>query len=166
MIFVTVGSQLPFDRLVQAVDRWAAQWRRRDVIAQVGRSEYQATWLTCLPHLEPEDYSRYAALAEFIVSHAGTGSVLTALRYGKPILIMPRRVALRETRSDHQVHFCRTLADRVGVYIAMDEFELLTRLNFSPSFRPPEPISPTVGSQLIAAIREFLQAAKKGGSIA
>ena len=36
MIFASVGSMLPFDRLVQAVDEWA-QARRADEIA----------WLQC-----------------------------------------------------------------------------------------------------------------------
>src|SRR3954470_10768842 len=36
VIFATVGTQLPFDRLVGAVDRWAATRGDRDVFAQVG----------------------------------------------------------------------------------------------------------------------------------
>ncbi len=38
MIFVTVGEQLPFDRLVRAVDEWAAA-SGKEVFAQIGNSE-------------------------------------------------------------------------------------------------------------------------------
>ena len=41
MIFVTVGSQVPFDRLVQCVDEWAGQQAlpRNALLAQIGASE-------------------------------------------------------------------------------------------------------------------------------
>lgn len=35
MIFVAVGTQLPFDRLIGAVDKWAASRGRNDVHAQI-----------------------------------------------------------------------------------------------------------------------------------
>ena len=35
MILVTVGSQEPFDRLIIAVDEWAASSGRSDVFAQI-----------------------------------------------------------------------------------------------------------------------------------
>jgi UDP-N-acetylglucosamine transferase subunit ALG13 len=38
MIFVTVGSQMPFDRLVEAVDGWVGQ-TTREVLAQIGDSQ-------------------------------------------------------------------------------------------------------------------------------
>ena len=40
MIFVTVGSQLPFDRLVRAVDDWAAGNGGAAAFAQIGASSY------------------------------------------------------------------------------------------------------------------------------
>ena len=36
MIFVTVGTQLAFDRMIKAVDEWAGARGRTDVFAQVG----------------------------------------------------------------------------------------------------------------------------------
>ena len=38
MIFVTVGTDGPFDRLISTVDQWAGENGRSDVVAQVGRS--------------------------------------------------------------------------------------------------------------------------------
>ena len=37
MIFATVGTQLPFDRLIAAVDRWAGTRPGREVFAQIER---------------------------------------------------------------------------------------------------------------------------------
>lgn len=36
MIFVTVGTQMPFDRLVEAVDQWASTRDRVNVFARSG----------------------------------------------------------------------------------------------------------------------------------
>ncbi|MGO7205561.1 glucuronosyltransferase, partial [Rhizobium ruizarguesonis] len=39
MILVTVGTQLPFDRLVKAVDTFATELSK-PVLAQIGRGSY------------------------------------------------------------------------------------------------------------------------------
>ena len=39
MIFVTVGAQLPFDRLVSVVDEWAGSTGRSDVFGQIARGK-------------------------------------------------------------------------------------------------------------------------------
>lgn len=39
MIFVTVGHQTPFDRLIRLVDRWAEENMRHDLFAQIGHGE-------------------------------------------------------------------------------------------------------------------------------
>ena len=39
MIFVTVGTDSPFDRLMQVVDEWAAASGRTDVFAQIGEGD-------------------------------------------------------------------------------------------------------------------------------
>ena len=47
MIFATVGTQLPFDRLIVALDQWAASSPDVEVFAQIGRGEYRPgpiTW--------------------------------------------------------------------------------------------------------------------------
>ncbi len=41
MIFATVGTQLPFDRLIRALDGWAASNGGVEVFAQIGRGEYE-----------------------------------------------------------------------------------------------------------------------------
>ena len=40
MIFVTIGSMFPFDRLIQAMDQWTAATGHGDVFAQTGNGAY------------------------------------------------------------------------------------------------------------------------------
>src|SRR5688500_7551831 len=87
LIFVTVGAQMPFDRLVRTVDQWAGDRRRSDVFAQIGASDYRPSNIRWERFLEPEEFKQRYAAASVIVAHGGTGSIITALHLGKPILL-------------------------------------------------------------------------------
>ena len=156
MIFVTVGAQMPFDRLVKAVDQWAHDQGRDDVFAQIGQSEFRPSYIQWTQFLSPEAFmSKYAA-AKVIVAHAGTGSIITALQMGKPILIMPRRASLRETRNDHQVATSEQFSRFDSVAVAWDEKELITKLESIDNMHGSQTIGTTASSELVAAIREFI----------
>ena len=128
MIFVTVGGQLPFDRLVHTVDRWAANQQRGDVFAQIGESESPPNHIAWQRFLSPPDFQSKAREAQVLIAHAGMGSILTALEFGKPIVVMPRRAHLGEHRNDHQWATVNHLGKHVGVVVAADEGELLEQL--------------------------------------
>ena len=41
MIFVTVGTDLPFDRMLRVIDAWAGDSGRDDVFAQIGEGAWE-----------------------------------------------------------------------------------------------------------------------------
>ena len=55
MIFVTVGSQLPFDRLTAAVDDWAATRPEVELFGQVGDTEQPPTSFASVSTMPPEE---------------------------------------------------------------------------------------------------------------
>lgn len=77
-----------------------------------------------IAHLSPSEYEDQIKKADLIVSHAGMGTILTAFTHGKPIVIMPRRGHLLETRNDHQYTTVKNLAERPGLFVAEDETQL------------------------------------------
>lgn len=156
MIFVTVGAQMPFDRLVIAVDQWARKNGRDDVFAQIGQSEYQPSNLQWINFLEPDKFKRKYESAKVIVAHAGTGSIITALQMGKPILVMPRRAILHETRNDHQIATSEQFRRFGSVEVAWDENELVTKLEGIDSLRGSQKIESYASNELVMAIREFI----------
>src|ERR671918_56534 len=85
VIFVTVGSDEPFDRLIQAVDNWAGQVGRQDVFAQIGRSRVRPRYIESTAFLDPPTFGVRLRSADVVVSHAGMGTILTALSYTKPL---------------------------------------------------------------------------------
>lgn len=128
MIFVTVGAQMPFDRMVRIVDDWAARAGRSDVFAQIGYGEYRPETIQYENLLTPTRFRKMATEASLIVSHAGMGTIITALELRKPIIIVPRRADLHETRNDHQIETAKRFGDIRSITVAMDEKELETIL--------------------------------------
>lgn len=125
MIFLTIGTHEPFDRLIRAVDDWCGQ--RQDAyplfgqITDPGPDSYRPRHFEWVSRLTPAEYSERMERSSLIVSHAGMGSIITALHLGKPIVVMPRRGHLRETRNDHQYTTVKMLGGRAGIYVAEDE---------------------------------------------
>lgn len=129
MIFLTLGTQLPFDRLVKAMDLWAGAHPDIRVLGQINQPEsYAPQHMDHVATLPPDEFDKSFDEARVIVSHAGMGSIITALRTGKPLLIMPRRAHLGEHRNDHQhataVHF----QHKPGLSVAWEEADLAPAL--------------------------------------
>jgi UDP-N-acetylglucosamine transferase subunit ALG13 len=161
VIFVTVGSQMPFDRLIRAVDEWAAQNATPDgVLAQIGRAEYLPRSMSAVESMPPAHFRELVQNCTVMVAHAGMGSILTALEFGKPIVVLPRRGNLRETRNDHQVATAQWLASRPGVFVAMEEGRLPVAIGAALDASASEAygISNAASPELLSAIREFVAA--------
>ena len=160
MIFVTVGTQLAFDRMVRVIDEWAGSTApdgpAPEVFAQIGPSDFVPEHIEHKAFIEPTEFAERARAAEAIVAHAGMGSILTALSYGKPIVIMPRRADLGEQRNDHQLSTAARFKGQPGVFVAQDETELPAILDSLRSLEAAEPIPPFASPGLIKAIRDFI----------
>ena len=139
MIFVTTGTQLPFSRLVAAMNRLAPDLGEC-VVAQVGPAPGPYPALNVVEHLAPDQFETLITEARVIVAHAGVGTVLTARRHRKPLIMMARRHAFGEHRNDHQIATLNALADQPGLYPAADEAglaELLARPDLLPAEEKP-----------------------------
>lgn len=156
MIFVTVGSDTPFDRLVRIVDGWARERGRSDVFAQIGSGAWAPEHIPFATMLEPVEFRERLTTARIIVSHAGMGTILSALQHSKPILVMPRKGALGETRNDHQLATSRKLLEMGKINVAFEAPELLAALDRLDDFTPEAPISPFADGGLTRALNNFI----------
>jgi UDP-N-acetylglucosamine transferase subunit ALG13 len=156
MIFVTVGTELPFDRLVRVVDDWARAHNRRDVFAQIGRTDWRPSFIPCAEFLEPPEFNARFASATAIVGHAGMGTILSALRYGKPILVMPRRASLGEQRNDHQLATAKRLLELDKIHVALDEQDLLDRLSNLERLHVRGSTGEFAGNSLLTALSDLI----------
>lgn len=103
MIFLSVGTQLPFDRMVRLVDQWAARNPSLEIYGQILNGDFSPRHFQYSSHLASEVFVRHFREADLIVSHAGMGNIITSLELQKPIIVVPRRSEFREHRNDHQL---------------------------------------------------------------
>jgi UDP-N-acetylglucosamine transferase subunit ALG13 len=157
LIFVTVGSMLPFDRLVEGMDRWAFQNPEHKVVAQIGKGRYEPKHMTAARIVPPSEFKRHVTDARLIVGHAGMGSVITALERRKKIVLLPRRAALKEHTTDHQIHTAQWLLHKPNIYVAMSETELPSLVSRAlEDSANAEPLSDRAPAEFTSRIRGFL----------
>lgn len=120
MILLSVGTQLPFDRLVRAVDGWALANSRTDIVGQIGPSQYRPQAIRAFDFLDHGHFRTLQSDCSVMVSHAGMGSIITAMEMGKPIILLARDHRLGEHRNAHQTSTLRHFAKLPGVYAAED----------------------------------------------
>ncbi|MFV0244822.1 MAG: glycosyltransferase [Qingshengfaniella sp.] len=156
MIFVTVGTQLPFPRLIDAMNALAPGLNEQ-VFAQAGPEADPDLWpaLTLRPHLNPAEFEQLFAEARVVVAHAGIGSILSAKRLGRPLIIMPRRHSLNEHRNDHQVATARQVQSLPGIHVAWQPEDLAPLLT-DPALTPASPSRSPSHDALITRLRGFI----------
>ena len=160
-VFVTVGSDVPFDRMLKVIDQWAGSNPGIDVFAQIGTTLWKPQNLNYCQILNSKDFASKMDQCNFVVAHAGIGSIITALKYQKPILVVPRRGHLNETRSDHQFATVKRLQKLSTVNIAFDEFELKEKLkHLETMLTKTAQISDYAASSLIKAVNDTLTSSK------
>ncbi len=154
MIFVTVGTQLPFVRLIDAMDALAGKIGE-EVIAQTGPYDGIPAHLDTRVSLPPDEFEALFSRARLVVGHAGIGTILSAKRYGKPLVLMPRQHVLGEHRNDHQLATARQVEALPGVSIAWD-IEGLERLVSQPDLEPPSDQMNLAHAALVAYLRDVI----------
>ncbi len=149
---------MPFDRLVRTVDEWAGRRRRTDVFAQIGTTQWRPSHVRWTEFLgKPDAFRSHVAEADAIVAHAGMGSILSALELGKPILVMPRRGDLRETRNDHQIATAKRFLAQGRIFVAFDEEHLLQKLDHLEELRPCGRIASCADPRLLQTVASFVR---------
>ena len=142
MIFVTVGTQLPFPRLITCIDDLAGR-KPLSGFAQTADPAAQPMHLQSKAFLHPDEYEEKVAECTMIVGHAGIGTVLEAKRAQKPLIVFPRRAEFGEHRNDHQLATAKFLDTVEGISVAWNADELEALLVQAPS----KPASPTIGPE-------------------
>jgi len=156
MIFATVGTQLAFDRLMCVLNEWAGSHQDEKIIAQIGPSKQVFANLECVNFLPPDLSNQYFKEARLIVAHAGMGSVLTALKFHKPIIIFPRKASLGEHRNEHQLATARWLEKKASIFVAWDDAALRELLDRSDSLLSGEAVADFANPDLIENLAGFI----------
>lgn len=105
MIFLTVGSQkFHFNRLLEEMDRLVLNEtvKAHEVFAQTGYSSYRPKTFLYKDFLDKEEFIRMLNDNEIIITHGGTGTIITSIKKGKKVIGVPRSVEFGEHVDNHQ----------------------------------------------------------------
>jgi UDP-N-acetylglucosamine transferase subunit ALG13 len=163
MIFATVGTQLPFDRMLSALDDWAARNLSMPVFAQCGASTKTFRHIEATAHIDQPTFAARMASARVIVAHAGMGTILSAAEAGKRLILMPRRAEFGEHRNDHQLATAEEMSVLSRVTVAHDAETLWVSLDAAladqtSQANPFAGVSSMAQPRLINALQEFIWA--------
>ena len=168
MIFLTVGTQGPFERLIRAVDMWCASSPARPrVFGQIASpvaGSFVPKNFEWVSRLDPDEFNTRFSAADLIISHAGMGTIISALQAGKQIVVMPRRLHLMEHRNDHQLATVKQMAGRAGLHVAADENSFAQTAEHALSLASGEStpqIPEFADTGFTAALRGFILSADK-----
>lgn len=147
------------------MDEWAAATDERDVLSQIGSGKVVPTNMNHVRSLSQADFSATVAAAEVIVAHAGMGTVITASRFGRPLVLLPRRQEWGEHTTDHQIATANWLRGKPGIFIADNDKDLPAAIDEARRVAAAgggiEQISPVADvdftSRLRQALDEFLR---------
>jgi len=166
MIFVTVGTAgggIEFTRLVREMDRVAGQLDE-DVLIQRGTVTYEPVHARHVRFLRFDEAMAQFRQADLIVGHCGAGTVLNALRFRKPIILVPRRADAGELDTDdHQLELARLFAGVRGVRVVEDTQDLLEAVRALRARPEERPESSPDRRRLLRSVSAFLAGAARSG---
>ncbi len=105
MIFVTVGSQkFKFNRLLEEIDKLIERKViDEEVFAQIGASDYEPKNYKYKYFITQDEFKEKMFKADLIITHAGTGTIITALKNNKKVIAIPRLAKYGEHVDNHQI---------------------------------------------------------------
>jgi len=129
IIFVTVGTQLPFNRVFEFVDFWVNNTKTKaKILAQKGGTEVTLGCHEAREFLGGEDFTSWLQKADCIVAHAGMGTIIEASINKKNLIIVPRKSAFGEHRNDHQLDTANKFRNMSNIRIAETKEEFFIHI--------------------------------------
>jgi UDP-N-acetylglucosamine transferase subunit ALG13 len=128
MIFVTCGSShFGFSRMMEAL----AALPPEDLYVQHGPAK-PPPHTRAVDFLPFDDLMKNITAADLVISHAGVGSILCAMRAGHTPVIFPRLKRYHETVDDHQAELAEVLSGQGSAVVAWTAEDLLAAVAEAP----------------------------------
>lgn len=122
MIFITLGSQkFQFNRLLKEIDKLVEKKIiTEEVFAQIGYSDYHPIHYKWKDFLDREEFSNLMNESSLVITHGGTGAIITAVKSGKKVIAVPRLAKYGEHVDDHQIQLLKQFKELNLIYACED----------------------------------------------
>jgi UDP-N-acetylglucosamine transferase subunit ALG13 len=152
LIFVTVGTHnQSFERLVKKADEIAGKIGEKMII-QTGHTKYKPKNAESFDFASREKMEQLNKEARIVISHGGAGSIIFALQFRKPLIVVPRLKKFDEHVNDHQLELAKEL-EREGRIIGVYDIEELEKAIASAEKLPPREYEEP---PMVKLIRDYL----------
>ena len=139
-VLITIGSMVEkkFTRLFRILDELCEEgiFDGSTVNAQVGFDNYSTKNYKCFDMIPDEDFKKMIDEADWIIAHAGTGTVISSVKKGKKVIVFPRMVEFDEHYDNHQLELADRLSSQGYVLQARTKDELRKCILNIDSFTP------------------------------
>lgn len=155
MIFLTVGTwRSGYDRLVESVDELVNNGVITDeVIAQTGYSSYKPKHMKFMDFCSPDEFVNIISKARIVISHAGMGTIIEAVKQAKPVIVVPRKSTLGEVDTDHQFITAKQLETEGKILVAYEVNKLPDKLKEAETFVP---VQEQGSKEILKMVQEFI----------
>lgn len=138
MILITLGTQdKSFQRLLEEVDRLINKGLIKDkVVVQAGSTKYKSTNMEIFDLIDPDTFNDLIKKSKFVITHAGVGTILSAILAGKKVIAVPRLKKYKEHVNDHQLEIIKAFSKDKYILGIEDVSHLEKAIKKIKTFKP------------------------------
>ncbi len=138
LILVVLGThELPFTRLLEEVERLKREgFITEEVVVQAGHTKFDSDLLTIKPFVNYEVMDQLMEDARLVITHAGTGSVISALKKDKKVIAAARLKKYGEHNDDHQLQLMSIFLEQKHILSWGDGEDLGKIIQETENFKP------------------------------
>jgi len=156
LIFVSVGSQkFQMNRLLMELDRLCGDGSiRQEVLAQTGRCSYRPVHFRGQPFYPREEMEQAIQACDLLICHGGTGTILSGIRMGRKVIVVPRLSRYGEHVDDHQQDLAAAFEGKGYLLVAWETGDILAMVEHAAVWTPQPYVSNT--EHFVAMLRDLL----------
>ncbi len=143
MIFVVLGThERPFLRLVKEIDKLCLEGKIKEkIIVQLGFTEYKfrAKNIEVYEFIPHSKFENIMKKSRIVITHGGAGSIMSAIRLKKPIIVVPRLAVYGEHADDHQLQIVEEMSKYGAIIPVLDIKKLYHAIKKIEKIKPKIP---------------------------
>lgn len=158
-ILIILGTQkFQLNRLLREIDELIGQGKiQGEVFAQIGESDYVPRNYGYTKFLSQSEFEEKIKKSTIVITHAGVGTIITALEYEKKVIVYPRLAKYGEHVDDHQCEIGSAFAARGYVLCCNETDSLESKLKEACDYSGKKFVSDN--SRMLRIINDFLEKA-------
>ncbi len=133
MIFIVLGTQkFQLNRLLKLIDDYISRdIIKEPVFAQIGNSTYEPENYQYVRFMSKEEFDATVKRSDLLITHSGVGSIITALKADKAVVVYPRLKKYKEHVDDHQLDIARAFEKKNYLVCCYENDELSDKLELA-----------------------------------